>query len=345
MNLKRAFITAAFCSLAVLTAWEFYSRSNGYVPGLEDNKELWAVQRAKVEDAGKEGVVLLGSSRVLFDIQLDQWEQETGIRPIQLASTGASPLPSFHDIVENTNFAGTVIVGVAPPVFFSTTFPGASPMQRIQDRVDHFENRTYADRLNHLLDIPLQRSFAFLANDDEDWADDLDLKTLVNNITIGNRTGGPVMPPFYRFQDIEIDRNLKMMEKTVTDTAFANTVIRVWGFFGSTAPPPDKESTTAFFLKDLEKFRARGGNAILLRCPSSGGLRAAENQFLPRDSFWDELVGKADIPAYHFEDYSQLNQFHCPEWSHLSGSDAATFTTELTRIMKKDQVLPTHKTN
>ncbi len=341
MNLKRAFIIAALCSLVALTAWELYWRSKGYIPMLEDNKALWAVQRAKVEDAGQSDVVLLGSSRALFDLQLDQWEQETGVRPIQLASTGSSPLPSFHDLVENTTFAGSVIIGVAPGVYFSTTYPGAAPIKRIQTRVDHYFDRTYADKLNHLLDIPLQRSFAFLANDDEDWSDDLDLKTLVNNITIGNRTGGPVMPPFYRFQDIEIDRNLKMMQRTVTDTAFANSIKRVWGFFGSTNPPPDKESTIAYFLKDLEKFRARGGNAILLRCPSSGGVREAEKQFLPRETFWDELVRQANVPAYHFEDYPQLNQFYCPEWSHLSAADAATFTTELTRILKEDQVLLT----
>ena len=41
---------------------------------------LWAVQRSKVDNASKNDVILLRPSRVLFDIQLNGWEQETGKR-------------------------------------------------------------------------------------------------------------------------------------------------------------------------------------------------------------------------------------------------------------------------
>ena len=58
-----------------------------------------------------------------------------------------------------------------------------------------------------------------------------------------------------------------------------------------------------------------------------------------RENYWESIVEAADVPAYHFEDYEALNQFYCPEWSHLSARDASTFTTELARILKKDQVI------
>lgn len=338
MNLKNSLIVGAVCCLIVLTGWEFYCRSQGYVPGLEDDKALWAVQRAKVETASQSDVVLLGSSRVLFDIQLDQWEEETGMRPIQLASAGCSPLPSFHDIVNNTDFKGTVVVGVTPGLFFSTTYPGAYPWNRIQTRIDYYFDQTYAQWLNHKLSIPLENNLAFLANDDENWSDDLNLKALMSGIKIGNRNNDPA-PPFYRFQDIDKDRNVRMKDKTVQDTAFANSVIKNWIFFGSGAPPPDKKSTMEFFLQDYNKFKSRGGNIILLRCPSSAGVRMGESKGMPRKEFWDELIDASEAPAYHFEDYEKLNQFFCPEWSHLSREDAERFTTELTRILKKDQVI------
>ena len=57
----------------------------------------------------------------------------------------------------------------------------------------------------------------------------------------------------------------------------------------------------AFFLKDLEIFKARGGHVILVRCPSSGSLRAAENMGVPRAGFWDDLVKESHLKAYHFE--------------------------------------------
>ena len=333
---------ALLVTAITMALWEFNWRAKGYQPALEDNKALWAVQRSKVDRGTKSDVILLGSSKVLFDIQLEVWENETGLRPIQLASAGASPLPSFHDIVNNTGFNGTVIVGVTPGLFFSTTFPLASPWNRIQTRVNHFYERTYAQRLNHMLDIPLQNTFAFLASDEEEWSDDLNLKNLVRNMQLGQRLP-PGRPPFYRFGQIDLDRNTRMLNKTVKDSSFARSVIEVWKFFGSTSPPPDKASTMAFFLQDVKKFKKRGGQLILLRCPSSAGLKMGEQQVFPRADFWDELVNQAKVPGYHFEDYKALNQFFCPEWSHLSALDADTFTRELLIILKKDQLIAHHK--
>jgi hypothetical protein len=100
-----------------------------------------------------------------------------------------------------------------------------------------------------------------------------------------------------------------------------------------------------FFLKDLEKFKARGGKVILVRCPSSGGLRIGENMKLPRAEFYDDLVQQAKVKSYHFEDYEQFKHLECPEWSHLSASDAQFFTTELVKIMIKDGALTNYKTN
>ena len=339
MNLKKSLLFALVLGIAAITSWELYWRSKGYEPGLEDTKELWAVQRSRVDDATENDVVLLGDSRILFDIQLDPWEKETGVRPIQLASAGTTPLPAFHDLVEKTDFSGTVVMSVHPIIFFFSTSETDFLWRRIKSRIDHFYDRTYAQRLNHILDIPLQRTFTFMRADDEDWSDDLDLKTLLSQYQIGDRAIVGY-PPFYRFQDIALDRNVKMFDKVVQDTAFANSIIKAWTFQGpEPMPAPDKEGTSAYFLKDLEKFKARGGKVILVRFPSSGGLLQFESEVFSREKYWEEIVAAADVPAYHFQDYEQLNQFYCPEWSHLSAQDASTFTTELARILIKDQVI------
>ena len=111
MNLKNSFLIAISLSIIGLAAWESYWRSQGYSPNLNDDKTLWAIQRSKVDKATDKQVLILGSSRAYFDIQLNEFEQHTGILPIQLASTGSSPLPIFNDIVENSDFTGTVIIG------------------------------------------------------------------------------------------------------------------------------------------------------------------------------------------------------------------------------------------
>ena len=336
MQLKKSLIIALVISAVGLISWETYWRTQGYYPNLNDEKALWSMHRVKVEKANKKDVVILGSSRAYFDMQLKEWEKETGIMPIQLASTGSSPLPIFRDIVNNTEYNGTVIVGVTPGLFFSTTYPEAFPWKRPQSKVNHYHEQTYAQRLNFLLSVPMQKSLALMSADEEEWADDIDLKSLLRRVHIGNRTGNKGMPPFYSFGDVSLERNMSMTERTSSDTAFANTIIKVWDFFGKGAPPPDKEATMAFFLEDVKKFKNKGGNLILVRFPSSGGVRAGENMGLPRKDFWDELVKQANVPAYHFEDYEQFKNLKCPEWSHLSEKDARYFTRELAKIMMGD---------
>ncbi|TNJ43203.1 hypothetical protein KFZ70_10950 [Tamlana fucoidanivorans] len=345
MKLKQSLIIAITITLIATIGWEMYWRSKGFHPTLNDEKALWAMTRAKVENATKDDVIILGSSRAYFDIQVDQWKESTGKEPLQLASTGSSPLPTFHDIVNNTDFDGTVIVGVTPGLFFSTTFPKAFPWERPQAKVDHYFDGTYAQRSNFLLSVPLQQSLVLMSADEEEWNDDLDLKSLLRNVRWGKRTSPPAQPPFYNFGDVSIPRNMSMMPRTVTDTAFANSIIKVWHFFGKGSPPPEKDATTEFFMKDVKKFKERNGNLILVRPPSSGGVRMGEKMGLPRERFWDSLVKVAHVKSYHFEDFDQLKNLTCPEESHLSLEDANFYTKELVKILKEDNALTNQKPN
>ncbi|AFU69864.1 hypothetical protein P700755_003214 [Psychroflexus torquis ATCC 700755] len=346
MNLKKSLVIAVSLSILSIAAWEIYWRSQGYFPDLDDDKYLWAKTRANVDKATGDDVVLIGSSRVLFNIQLGQWETSTGIKPIQLANAGATPLPVFHDIVENTNFKGTVIVGVTPPLFFSTTFEQAPPWSRASSLSVFYKNRTYAQRLNHSLSIPIQNCLAFVSNDDEAWFDDINLKAILKTIQLPSRTEKLPESPFRRFQDIDINRNVRMKERMLSDTAFANSIKTVWKtMLSGDMPPPEKEATIEYFLKDAEKFTSRGGKIILLRSPSDGFFKELESKGLPRSEFWDELVTKANVPAYHYQDYESLSAFKTIEWSHLSAKDADQFTENFVKILLEDGLITNIKTN
>lgn len=342
MNLKNSFVFALLLGIASLTAWEFYVRSEGYLSELDDNKALWAIQRAKVDKLTTEDVILLGSSRVHFDIQLNEWEASTGIRPVMLASDGTTPTPVFQDIVENSQFNGTVIIGVAPGLFFSQPEKGFM-WDRPSKRLQHYYEQTYAQRANHYLSVPLERNFSFLNASEEEWSDDIDLKTLVNNITIGNRIPKG-RPPFNNFGFVDEDRNVTMFEKTKTDTAFANGIIKIWLGGAARRPAPVLDSVVLYYKPLLATFKKRGGNVIFLRCPSSGANRELEHKTIPRTAYWDTLIQQTEAFGYHFEDYPTLNQFICPEQSHLFTPDARVFTKELVNIMIKDDVLNAKKT-
>ncbi len=343
MKLKTSLIVALSIGIIGLIAWESYWRSQDYEPNLNDDKELWANQRAKVNNASEQDILLLGSSRILFDIQLNEFEAETGIRPVQLAIAGASPLPVFHDLVHNTGFKGTIILGVTTVLTFSTLYPKAMPWDRPQSKVDHFYNRTYAQRLNHKLSLPLQNNFVFMSADEELYIDDIDLKSLLRRIEIGERV--PETVYLVNFQNTTEDRNTSMLNKTVTDSSFTRRVTNFWEFVMKVSPPPDVAPTMEYLVNDAKDFINRGGNLVFLRCPSSGPFRGGEAQILPRETVWDELLRQTNAKGYHYEDYDQFKNLVCPEWSHLSLKDAKFFTTELAKIMIEDNVLTNQKTN
>ena len=68
MHLKQSLLIAFMLSVIGIGAWEFYWRSYGYYPTLDDNDALWSVERSKVDKLSKDDVVLIGSSRVHFDM-------------------------------------------------------------------------------------------------------------------------------------------------------------------------------------------------------------------------------------------------------------------------------------
>ena len=335
MDLKKSLIIGLIGALLGLTAWEIYWRNQGFTANLDDDDNLWAIHRARVEEATEDDVVIVGSSRAYFDLQLNAWEQLTGRRPIQLSIEGSSPQYLFDDLVNNTDFKGTIIVGVTEGLFFSTLFPQAPPNEQVTERVKFYKDRTYAERLNHSLSIPLQNSFAFIS--DLSGTDGIKLEALLNKVKIGNRVPDP-MPPFHDFRNTDITRNLRMTERTATDTSFARTIKDVWMFFSNSGAGrvPEREATTEFFVENVQKLKERGGKVILLRCPSTGDLRDFELEKFPRSEYWDELVSKAEVPSYYFEDHPELKDYDCPEWSHLSGPDADRFTEAFVDILMRD---------
>lgn len=338
-------VIAVLTALLFLTSWELHWRSQNYPIAPDDGKAIWAEQRAEVDGLDSTGVVLIGSSRVFFNIQLYEWEELTGTRPIMLAIAGSSPIPAFKDIVENSSFAGTLIVGVTPPLYFSPMTDDNSSYQKPTEWVEHYHKRTYADRLNHLLSKIPQNYLAFLNTTSEPHYNQLDLRTLIERIPTQVRVPGP--PPFPFFEYIDHNRNVTMLDKVTADTSYARLITGFWSFV--IQPPPDlpppevleemKNKNLQLNADLVKKFEARGGRIIFIRNPSQGPFRQAENGGFPREAYWDQLIEITGSTGYHFEDYPFMDKYTLPEWSHLATFDARQFTRELISQMKKDGAL------
>lgn len=339
---------SVWLALAILVPaiviWEWHWRSDGYPRSPDDNKHLWAENRGKVKNMGPDDVVLIGSSRVFYDIRLDVWEEVTGRKPLQLAMAGSSPMPALIDIVDKTDFNGTLLIGVTPPLYFLGAGPGMNFWDRPYKWIEHYHQRTYAQRFNHWVGKPFQASFAFLENDEDEFFNDLNLRTLIDRIPYKGRVEVP--PPFPFFGYVDGDRNMTMLDKVTADTAYAGMIKRIWQYFITGGPPPDSAWVVQQRAKVLElsvdyidRFRARGGNVVFVRCPSSEWFLMVEDAGFPREHNWDVLLEQTRAPGYYFQDYDVLNKYSPPEWSHLSTPDAKTFTRDLVTLMQKDGVL------
>ncbi len=326
---------------AVMTlGWELYCRSLGYEPSINDSTDLWASRRI-VLDAEPDRTVLIGSSRMLFDFDMDVYEQEMGERPVQLATVGTNPLAYLEDLADHPKFSGTVIVGVVPKLFMA---PGGPLVAASKKHLDRYRDWSPTQKAGHYIARILERRLAFLNKED------LTLNQLLLRWNPPNREQvkvPPTLPP--HFHTVDEERQGGMTDFAEKTMALQKRIQQIWLPLFS-PPPPNKgqspeeqkaehqKADKRIFdrtKKAVDKIRTRGGKVVFLRLPSTGELRALENKYTPRTQIWDRLLTITAAPGIHFEDYPQLTDFDCPEWSHLNKKDSTEFTRRLIPLFKK----------
>lgn len=316
---------AAVLATGGLVAWEATCRSWGYGPARDDIPDLWNRERDKVV---RDSIVIIGSSRVLFDLDLDVLEKGLGKRPLQLALVGSTPRPVLADLAADPSFAGTLLVGVTPPLFFA---PGGPPLERPTKALADRPNRGPARRWSFALFEHLDRHLAFLNGED------LALNPFLAELPWPVRPGTarpPRIPPY--IGALDEDRRCRMTERLATDPAFQAFIQKIWQDLLGAAPPMEPAALVAIRDRQLAEIasqvaaiRARGGRVVFLRPPSTGWFRELEAKATPRAEYWDKLLAATGAPGIHFEDHPELSAFPCPEWSHLTYPDSVRFTEAL----------------
>lgn len=332
----RKAILISFClTILAVTSWEIYLRISGHEPGFIDDKARWAHVRNRI-DQDPSSTVMIGSSRIQFDIDQEIFTELTGASPVQLAMGGSCPLPLLEDIADNTSFKGTLFVGVTEGLFFSQS---PRSKQDIIDRIAYYKNWTLAQRGSFHVSNVLQSSLLFV--DKERFS----LVPLLKRLPIDNREGVWVFPNFpLEFANGQQNRHVTMSKAFVSDTLMQREMKTVWTKLGLLSRKPGVGGDTlkqvfSTIKKSVDKIKARGGRVIFLRCPSSGPVLEAEQIAYPRERYWNELLSTTDCAGIHFKDYPKLSGFDCPEWSHLSPDDTKVFTRELVSILKEQKLL------
>lgn len=329
----KAGLLAALLTAAFVLGWETYWRGQGFPISYNDDESLWASKRKLIYAATPARPVLIGSSRVKFDVDLDTWTSLSGQRPVMLAIAGASPRPVLTDLGNDPAFRGTVIVGVTEGLFFTPT--GARQENWAMDRLKAYPKWSLAQqlsfRLNHLLESKL------VLLDDEK----LTVSSFLEELPLPNRPEVFEPPHFPRkFSFTTFERQSQMSAEFVADTAMQGQMKGVWRHLGAGQQKHGPGGDTLLAIlqatkRSVNQIRARGGQVLFVRCPSSGLYRQMETRNFPRVEYWDRLLAYTHTPGIYYADYPALAGFECPEWSHLSPRDAATFTRALIPIIEQ----------
>ena len=160
--MKRTAITMALIVAGFLVIWEIYLRQSGTDLAFDDGDALWAYHRDKVYGPIENSTVFIGSSRIKFDLDMDEWESITGDHPVQLSCVGSSPLPVLYDLAADEDFKGKLIVDVTEGLFYSPT-RGAS--RNPKKYIEYYHDITPAQRASFVLTRPLESGFVFLDKD------------------------------------------------------------------------------------------------------------------------------------------------------------------------------------
>src|SRR5947208_9954639 len=215
--------------IAATCAWEFYCRSIGYGPTLNDNEDLWAQARRRVNP---ESIVIIGDSRAWFDLDLDELQKGLGKRPVQLAMGGGCAYPVLADLANDERFHGTIICSVVPRMFFAP--PGTPPMERGEKAVRRSHTQTPAQRVSQYLAMPLEEHVAFLKQEE------LSLEDLLKRLPIPNRPSAlvpPRSPPYFGTHDRE--RRERMIEECARPgSELQKRIQQIWLPLFTLPPPP-----------------------------------------------------------------------------------------------------------
>ena len=316
-------------AITAVAAWECRLRSLGLQAGdVDDSKSHWAVERRKVAAGDHDDVVIIGSSRILFDTDLAVWEEMTGRKPIQLALPGTNPRAYLRDLANDSDFKGLLVVGVTPDIFF-TDWPGIPIFAGL---IEFWKDESPSQRFGHLVWVELQQRLAFLD-------DAYRLGPLIDRAApFADREGvrGPIRD-VWKLGEVFEDRQYALWHRIETDERLREHARWVWGPFDGA---PLDEAVIARVIdeaqQDVETIRARGGEVVFVRSPSAGLYYESEQHSAPRPKTWEPLLARTGAFGIHFEDHEAMRNLDVPEWSHLSRSSATRFTRAYVELLARE---------
>lgn len=312
-NWLLSWIVFALVTGSVLFCYEQELRGRGFLPSVDMHDDLWSWHRMKVSCCGREdSLVLLGASRLLLDTSMGELKSRyPGTSVHMLGLNGKYPLSTLESLANDEKFTGTVVVSLNAQALE----PFYWDLQ--QEEVDYYEeNFSFYLALDAWLKSVYQSRYVF-ADSGLSWPN------IVKYYDKNKRFKDPGYTT--RALDLSIRGDFQLTDAEQLSKHFYNEKLKD---YTDNSPSPLES-----WLPQIDKLNEltgriidRGGNVILVRLPTSKGHWDLDDEYYPKQEYWDRLAAQSYAPAVHFLDISGLSGFDLPDTSHLDFRDRESFT-------------------
>lgn len=310
---------------AFLAGSEAVLRARGYPLSVLNDKNLWSVEREKLDRLTPADLALVGTSRVVLDFSLETLQARCPqIRALQLGILSSRPYAVLKDVATRSHFAGTVLCDVP-----CDTLPAKEGEDFTADWVKYYHGAwDPLHRINRSILTYIQEHLVTAGPTfgPAGISRSVVARSLINppsEYALGNREVRLIPEVVTPQQFAEAEQNL--VKATENQRAEFD---RYWA-----AGP--WQASKAEIRGYCQAVRARGGRVVFARFPTSGALREREDQLFPRAEFWEPFVRETGAESIHCDDVPGMHGFHCPDGSHLAVKDTLTFTAALAAEMAK----------
>lgn len=336
LRYRKIWLLALTLSLVLLGGWESFWRIKGYhrVPPSQDPRD-WALLRKTASRDGEKAVVLIGTSRMILDFDTDVFAERTGLRPVQLAIEGKSPLAVLANLADDHNFKGTVICDFHE-VFVYATEGTKNPRMNLsaQDFVKTYTDRSFltellparADEYGHKF---FTQTFVF-------QMPELHPANAIHYLIRGQLPPKPRDSGTITREGMTIELHGRQLTSDQLEKLRQNFEELTESCIKNTAISNSMRADVASYVDGLVKrIQARGGKVVFVCFPMGGRIWEINERSYPKKDYWDFLASHASGTWIHFTDYPTLLGYNLPDWSHLDLDGRVKFTKALTDILLK----------
>lgn len=309
-NWKRCLLLACTGLVVILVSMEFALRSKGYLPSVNDDMAMWALQYRETLNE-QQPVVLLGSSRTHCDFQLETFCNAYGKRPRQLALVASSPIPILDQLSHEPSFAGLVLCEVSPELFFGSTRVPQRALQR------------YKSMQSSLFDFRARSLGLWLQSHLVCLNPGLKLRQLAEAVAKGE---WPVL--HNRMNGL---RNRFAFEQGGTaskyDISLSDNVTQ--------SRTTSEDENIDSVCEMVNRIRDHGGDVVMVYLPCRGRSRETQLRRYPKQLYWNEIVRRTGCLGIHSSEHETLKEF-VPEFdfSHLARDKAEAYTRRFVGVLK-----------